>query len=400
MGWRILLQPDVQKFITDHEQDDVKNLALKKPPDASWPYGLILDQIKVRQKAKTKSLNLYETNGFIFPKNDVFEQSSSIACASYKGGLAAGKTFVDLTAGSGADSFCFSQNFETGHLIEREPYTAELLTYNVGCIQKSGQSKCDMYVHIKDCNSYLQNSEKVDFIYADPARRSDTRKGVYDLKECSPDIISILDVLKNKTDKMMVKTSPVLDIEKAIASLEAVTQVHVVQWREECKEVLYLLDFTVPKLPLDEVEIIAVAINDAGQVQQKFTYKIGDEKNLTTKYSMPQKYIYEPGPAFQKSGGYESMAEIFDVGKLHRHTHLYTSDRKVENFPGKRYEVEEVVSVHAKNISIKKADIRVRNFPEKVDKLKRKLKISDGGVHRIYASTLANEEKKLIVCKK
>ena len=46
------------------------------------------------------------------------------------------------------------------------------------------------------------------------------------------------------------------------------------------------------------------------------------------------------------------------------------------------------------------ADLRVRNFPSTVEALRKKLSLKDGGKHRIYATTLNDGSKKLIICDK
>lgn len=53
--WQALLTPQIKDFITAHQDKDVRDLALKKCPNPDWPYALILDQIKTRQKAKNQN---------------------------------------------------------------------------------------------------------------------------------------------------------------------------------------------------------------------------------------------------------------------------------------------------------------------------------------------------------
>ena len=399
MGWRDLLKPEVQKFIQDHEAEDVKALALKKAPDLNWPYPLVLDQIKTKQKAKTKSPDLYETNGFIFPSSDTFEQASSSACAAYKVSMLSGDSFVDLTAGCGVDSFAFSKRFVSSVLVERDAHSAQLLEHNASAVGLNGKVR----VHCGDAEAYIEEMPETDAAFIDPQRRESGRKGLYNLASCSPDIIQMLPVLKRKVKKVLIKTSPFLDIEKGIEQLGAVTQVHVVQWRGECKEVLYLLDFEVGQggeMGSNDVEIIAVNLDDSGYPIHKFSYRLSEEKNTDIECAMPMKYIYEPGPAFQKAGGYKAMAVQYGVKKIHPNSHIYTSDQRCENFPGKSYCVEDVLAVKAKNLPIKKADLVVRNFPSSVDALRRKLKLKDGGVYRIFATTLIDGQRKLILCAK
>ncbi len=388
-----LLLPKVQEFIKEHESEDVHQLALKKPPYVSWDYGIIIDQIKVRQKAKIKTPDLYETDRFIFPASNVFEQASSSACAIYKSNLVHGVSFIDLTAGAGIDSYHIAKNFQSADIIERDRSSADLLKHNMALLANN------ITVHHCDAQEYLHNTNKVDFIFIDPQRREKGRKGIFDLSFCLPDVISLLPLLKEKSDRVMVKASPVLDIERAISSLQYVVQVHVVQWRGECKEVLYELDFASNMTP-DNVIVTAVNIDDDGSILQKLGFKISDEKNAQIKYSMPQKYIYEPYPAFMKSGGFKSIAIQFNLDKIGINSHLYTSNKKQKNFCGKICEFIEIKPAKAKELNIKKADLTLRNFPSNIHDLKKKLKISDGGEYKIFATTLCNNEKKLIICKK
>ena len=399
MEWQDLLKPDVQKFIQEHESDDIKTLGLKKAPDVTWPYALILDQIKVRQKAKIKSPDLYETNGFIFPLNDTYEQASSSACAAYKAQLVSGKSFIDLTAGCGIDSYYISKRFVSSVLVERDEYSINLLRHNMDALKDKGNLNGDIKIYHGDSNDFIENMAKVDVVFIDPQRRENGRKALYDLSLCSPNIIKLLPILKRKAKNILIKTSPFLDIEKAVHQLQMVKQVHVVQWRGECKEVLYLLDCKSENHQLDP-EINAVEIDDDGSVKQKFSYYLSEEKKQKASCVLPQKYIFEPGPAFQKAGGFKTMAVQYRVNKIHPNSQLYTAENPHMEFPGKCYEIVGVYPVKEKNLPVKKADLVVRNFPASVKDLKKKLKIEDGGSHRIFATTVCDGKKRLILCLK
>lgn len=387
--WRVLLEPDIQKFIAEHESADVAALALKHRVDP-----VVLDQIKVRQKAKVKSPDFYDTRGFIFPLNEIYEQASSRACAAYKTSLVSGEGFVDLTAGSGADAFHISKRFEHSVLVERDACCAALLEYNSEVLNLQN-------IEIKQGNAeeILDQIYPVDLIYIDPQRRENSKRGLYDFSACSPDVISLLPSLKAKAHRVMIKASPFLDIEKGIDDLSPVHEVHVVEWQGQCKEVLYLLNFARESAK-DEVVIRAVSLYDDGRVNHSFSYCFGDEKRAEVVYAMPQSYIYEPGPAFQKAGGFKSIALQYGVSKLHAHTQLYTSDEKIPDFPGNGYKVIGVFPVKSKALPVKAADLAVRNFPSDVQTLRKKLQLADGGNARVYATTLCDGQKALVLCEK
>jgi hypothetical protein len=48
----------------------------------------------------------------------------------------------------------------------------------------------------------------------------------------------------------------------------------------------------------------------------------------------------------------------------------------------------------------KKANITKRNFPLSVNDIRKKLGVSDGGNDYLFATTLVNDEKKILICKK
>ena len=50
--------------------------------------------------------------------------------------------------------------------------------------------------------------------------------------------------------------------------------------------------------------------------------------------------------------------------------------------------------------ALQKANITVRNFPENVQQLRKRLKLADGGDNYIFATTLTDNSKVLVICKK
>ena len=80
----------------------------------------------------------------------------------------------------------------------------------------------------------------------------------------------------------------------------------------------------------------------------------------------------------------------------------YISDEIIENFPGKTFKVEECIPFNKKalkEVASKHphADITARNFPIDTNTLKKLSKIKDGGSRHIFAVTLTNGEKVLII---
>lgn len=389
MDWQSLKDPDIKRFIREHETADVAALALKKPPSPNWPYKDVLDQIKARQKAKAKMPTWYAANDMIFPPPGLIEQASSEPCARFKASLATGEHFIDLSAGTGMDDWALAGAFKTGTLIERDETAAVLLAHNLEALGLP---------HLKVINAKAEDAmadlPPADLIYIDPQRRDDTRKGKFRLEEASPDILSLLPAIKAKAKQLLIKTSPMLDIAQSCAVLGGVREVHILEWKGECKEVLYLLDFQ--NRPFEDVHIHAHMLNETGQPAQTLSFTPAQEQAAQCEYALPLRYLYEPGPALQKSGGFKTIAQRFALKKLAPHTHLYTSENLAPDFPGRTFAVQGRFKAQEKKIPLEKANITVRNFPETAENLRKKLKLKDGGADTLFACTLNDETKALI----
>jgi hypothetical protein len=245
---------------------------------------------------------------------------------------------------------------------------------------------------------YIQTMTPVDFIYLDPQRRTENRKGLYRLADCSPDITALLPVLRQKAGKVMIKTSPMLDIAQSLQELAFCKEIHIVEARGECKEVLYILDFS-KTIAVTDIPITAVALDDEGRAIHSLRFTKSSESPPQT--SLPLRYLYEPGPAFQKSGGFGALASQFDVFKLHKNTHLYTSQVLRRDFPGRCFEILDVLPVDRKSLSgLKQLNLTLRNFPAQTEDLKKQLGLRDGGDDYAFACTLSDERKALILCRK
>ena len=97
---------------------------------------------------------------------------------------------------------------------------------------------------------------------------------------------------------------------------------------------------------------------------------------------------------YDRNGGYVDGAVT-----LTSETVKFNYDR------GRAFSVEAVSSMNKQELKEKvlplhQANITVRNFPLSADALRRKLKIKDGGNHYLFATTLANGSRVLLLCKK
>lgn len=118
-----------------------------------------------------------------------------------------------------------------------------------------------------------------------------------------------------------------------------------------------------------------------------------------------ESYLYEPDPSLLKAGAFKLPAVRFGLKKLHVNSYLYTADVRIPDFPGRVFRVDSTFSLGKKELKkelsgVMTANITVRNFPVKVEELRKKLKLKEGGDVYIFATTLSNNKRVLIKCHK
>lgn len=190
-----------------------------------------------------------------------------------------------------------------------------------------------------------------------------------------------------------------LDITAAARQLNSVQAIHVVAVCNECKELLFILGNGCCN------DIPVHCVNIQKEDVCKFSYTLNEEQGATVKLcNSIGSYLYEPNSALQKAGASGVLANRFNIGKLHPNSQLYTSDNHVAGFPGRVFAVETVSGFSKADIKklqeLKKANITVRNFPDGVQQLRKRLKLADGGDTYIFATTLSAGERVLLVCRK
>ncbi|MGL4292863.1 MAG: THUMP-like domain-containing protein [Bacteroidales bacterium] len=379
------------RFINEHMQEDAAKLLLAASRYPDLDMAFIADQILARKQIKDKLPEWYANPDIILPSRIAAEQCSSYQTAAYKQRLIAGDTVCDLTGGLGADTYYISKATRKSFYIERFAEYCEAARHNFCCLNAN---------HIEVIHADSQEIEIpfADTIYLDPARRSGVNKRLFDLQECEPDIVGMRSLLFEKAKRIVVKVSPMADISRTLSLLPETREIHVLSVKNECKELILLLDKETVN---EDVQVVCVNYNTDGS-ENTFSFFLQEEENAFPEYAFEiGKFLYEPNASIMKSGAFRSISTKFNLQKLHINSHLYTSDAPVENFPGRIFRVTQThdfASSQIKKLSgnIPKANITVRNFPLSVDELRKKTKIKEGGSTYLFATTIQNGKKVLI----
>lgn len=365
---KTILTPEFQAYLTSIEQEDIRTIGLKKSPFPTIQSAEIAQQLKGLQVAKHKFPTLYRTKGIYYPPSINLEQASSEATANYKASLLKGKKIIDLTAGLGIDSIAFSNSFDEVIHIEQNPDLSEIVQHNVSVLKKN--IKCFQGTF----EAYFDQhpTEKFDVIYLDPARRNSSgRKFI--LEDLEPNILKYIPLFFEKSNQVMVKLSPLLDLSLTIEQVACIKEIHLVALKQEVKDFLVVLE---KGLQTTNPKIVCVNLETS---HAELAYNFEEEAHTHVIMGAPKKYIYEPNSAILKAGGFKIICTRYKVLKLHQNTHLYTSDELIKDFPGRIFEIEAIIKNPKKEIGKMKANLLVKNYPENIDFIKKKFKISDGG---------------------
>ncbi len=386
-----ILHPEVQNFINTNLKTDITKLILKGCPFENVTIQEIAEQIVSKNKCETKLPTWFGTKYIYYPNKLNIEQTSSEIAANFKSSLISGNSIIDLTGGFGIDTFYFSKKFKEVTHCELNENLSKIVSHNIKQLKKT-----NIFTFTGDGLQFLLNSDKIyDCVYVDPSRRNDIKGKVFLLEDCLPNIPLHIDVLFSKTETILMKTSPVLDITSAINELKHVEQVYVVAIDNEVKELLFLLKKNFNGI----ININAINILKIKTDYFKFNF---NEINPAT-FGNPQQYLYEPNSAILKAGAFAEISFQYKVEKLHGNSHLYSSNDLID-FPGRRFIINQCIPYNIKTLKklfpSKKANISIRNFPETVETIRKKTGLKDGGDNYLFFTTNYSNEYIVLLCSK
>ncbi|PWA08810.1 class I SAM-dependent methyltransferase [Flavobacterium laiguense] len=387
-----VLNPKIQEFINSNIGKAVSKLALQKNPFPTVEWIDILNQIAAKTKAKEKLPTWFSTPNIIYPSKISVEQTSSEKTALYKASIVSGENLIDLTGGFGIDDYYFSKQMKNVVHCEINSELSDIVKHNF----KQLNTK-NITCYAGDSLATLNALDlKWDWIYIDPSRRSDIKGKVFMLKDCLPNVPEHLDLYFSKSDAVLIKTAPILDITAGLSELQHVKTIHIVAIDNEVKELLWELH----KGHVGNVKIKTISISK--EKTETFDFVLNEYIEIPT-YSLPLKFLYEPNSSIMKSGGFDEVGSFHKLNKLHKHSHLYTSDDLI-SFPGRIFKIENSIAygkIEMKQfLENQKANVTTRNFPETVENIRKKWKIKEGGNLYCFFTTDENNNKIVLICSK
>ena len=394
----------------------VRLLALQshRYPDIDMPF--LLDQLSGWQTARTKLPSWAANEDIIYPPHLSMEQCSSEQTAEYKArlvtrlvgtGTSVSSSLCDLTGGFGVDFSFMTRAFERAIYVEQQEKLCALARHNFHAL---GLTQAE--VVNDDGTVYLHQLDHVAVLFLDPARRNEQGGKTVLINDCSPDVLALEEEFLEKADTIVIKLSPMLDWHRAVDELnhlgDVVREVHIVSVRNECKELLLVLQknkgITEDKMAVEKA-IQVFCVNDDCIVSYSLNEALCTSQRIGSTLPVCGQYLYEPNASLMKAGCFALLTTRYPLSALSLNSHLFVSDEVIDDFPGRRFEITAVSSFNKKELrrslsGIEKANLAVRNFPMNVADLRKRLKIKEGGEVYLFATTDTESNHLLFVCKK
>ncbi len=384
---------EFNQFVQDHLEEDPALLLFKYQGKVAFDLKTAVQQIAARQKTSKKLPTWSKNLDLLFPASISVEQCSSEQTAAFKSAGRSGGWMIDLTGGFGVDCYHLSQGFEKGVYCEQQAELFQVSKHNL-CALNPG--KFD-FVEGDGLNFLEKTAQRFDLIYADPARRGTGNQKLYKLQDCEPNIVDAWPLLQSKSDSILLKASPMLDLTQAWTELPDLQKITVVSVRNEVKELLLHWD----KANEGASRMISVINLESGL--PPFEFEPRDEERVQSQFAEAGKYLIEPLAGILKAGAFNLFGERFGLKKLERNSHLYTSENFNPGIPGRVFEVLQEISPKKQEIKALfpsgKANVICRNYVTGAEELKKKLGLKDGGEDFLIGTQTATGFK-LYWCKR
>lgn len=387
---------NLENFIVNHINDDKTKLTIKIKSNLTNTFNanLLIETISNYKKALYKLPTLASNYCWLPTKS--YEQASSELTAFYKSKLVKGNCILDLCGGLGVDDIAFAGQFEKVISLDADEELNEIVKWNFKKLNINNIERISIFAE-----EYIKSNNIVfDLVYMDADRRPGGILKTFKLEDCTPNIIQILPAVKQFTNKLLIKLSPLVDINYCKTVLQNIVEIHVVAVKNEVKEILLFLNFDINTEP----KIKAINIVNKDCIQQFEYIKIN---NLEIANLVESVYFFEPNASIIKANLSANYAERLGLKMLAENSHFFVGYSVPKNFMGRTFKIshssvfsKSFLTNYLKENKITKANISRRNFPINEAEIAKQFKIKDGGDDYLFFTQNGKGEKLFFHCQK
>ena len=471
----------VLEQIDGRQRAKTKLPSLAANPDIIFPVHLSVEQCSSEATAAYKANIIkrdlppapsFQDGEELHPNSDFTKQSSPRPERKGlgEGLLRSGAVLIDLTGGYGIDFIALSKHFGKAIYVERNAELCKLAEQNFHTLNLTNtqivNAEAEDFLSPTPTLPSREGALKYDFsdsktiqetlpllgevggglvFFADPARRSESGSRTYAISDCTPDILQLMPVFKKHvtppiaaansslftlhSSLLFLKLSPMLDWHKAVEDIQAqgvnVSEVHIVSVKNECKELLLLVELQVEPQPDFRLFCVDLPLTPSLQDREQLVTSLEIPYPIRLSSPRPERLLSPdkrgsqegggpgegqngvggglliPNASIMKAGCWDFLISRFGVTQADPNSHIFFSDHEIADFPGKQYRIQAVCTMNKKELrsalqGITHANIAVRNFPLSADALRKRLKLKDGGDTYIFGTTIQGEHKLII----
>ncbi|WP_240032181.1 class I SAM-dependent methyltransferase [Psychroflexus aestuariivivens] len=388
-----LSRKEVQDFIIENLNEDITRLILKGSPFEDISIKDIAIQIESKLKIKKKLPTWFNADSVIYPPKLNLEQTSSEITANHKSKIIDKNSKVlDITGGFGVDDFYFSKRAKQVTHIELNDELSLISKYNFEILGVS-----NIFSVNGNGIDYLKNSTKTyDWIYIDPSRRNEGKK-VIQLENSLPNIIENYKIFEEHCRQLMIKTSPMYDLNMGFKELKGIREVQIICIKNEVKEILWLIDWR--EFNYKNIKIYNYKTSNQFS---KFEGNKNEEIQLNTEFSLPLKYLYEPNSGIMKSGLFNTLSVKYNLKKIDLNSNIFTSNEKIDEFPGKIFKFIQIIKTKDLKKKFKSSGVNLisRNYGMATLEIQKKYKLKTSGKIEYLIFTKINKTRIIIYCQR
>lgn len=360
----------VYEAIQSAETTLIKKWGLSAKEYLGIPQQVLALQASGKKMLAKKAPSWFHRKGVLYPLASNIEQSSSEETAKAKSQILeryGAKEVVDVSAGFGIDSFEFSKNFKTHHndldadLLKLTQHNAQLLGLNLSF----SSQPAELWL--------AENSLTNKWIYSDPMRRDNTGSRFFDLQDCTPNALHIVEQHLSYCQGILFKLSPMVDQNYILQTWgDKVQEIEVVTKSNEVKELLVVLKNT----PCDSPVFRVVEVKNEPHLN--FEFQVEDLES-----ELPFQPIEKGQWLIDVSSGLRKLKAIKAYGNSVRASltpcgGFLALNQKPENVLGKVFHIQEVHSFKSSEMkTYKKGNYSVvcRNFSQKAPAIESKYQL-------------------------
>lgn len=395
MKLRQLTSEDIA-WLDDNKHADINSLWLKHKGNDDMEF--LITQLQCRQKARGKLDGSIVDERFVYPNALAVEQCSGDSMATLHATMVSPDDRVlDMTMGLGIDALSIARRCREIVMLDLKHDNVDAANLNIERLSvDNARAICGNSIE------YLKDAADgaFDVIFIDPARRGADGKRLYALCDCEPDVTALLPLASSKSKRMIIKASPMLDIDKTVSELAPYhADITITGTPTECKELIADIRFDTPCSTDCNISCI---IPQKG----KLDFTLAEERTAMPTYALPQQgmYLFEPSPALLKSGCFNTLSQRYALHKISPATHLYLSDQPLSDMQlGSWWHISDVMAFDKQSLKdiprrYPSLSVATRNFPMDADSLRRRLKVAENsGQLKLWGVTDHTGKRCLII---